>query len=523
MNTSTDRESDEARAGESVSRNDRSESARAADIAFKALKERPELSIRMQIYVTFIFSFFLIFGIAIAHFISSRELEKKVRFLEIANDYLFVIEEVRRLEKNFFLYGTDLEEALENVYRAEHILIDNMNELEDVVGATTLNETLMHLRTYEQLLRNLSINRGDSEDSEYQKTVNELAVEVRRHGREIVLSAQEIMRKEEWELNEMIDTSRLVYILSIFFVFLFIAFNTYFLGRRILRPINRFLRYTERIASGDLTPIMPARRYRDEFSQLAIAINHMIEELDRRQTILIESHKLRAVGTLTAGIAHELNNPINNITLTAHMMLEDFASVSDEEKQDMIGDIIQEADRSQRIVRNLLDFARESESMMESLQVKDVVVESIRLVANQFNVKGVRVERNIAPNLSRIYGDKQQLIQVLINLLMNALDVTGKNEEVRVEVQPSDDPNFIEIRVIDFGPGIPEHLHSSIFDPFFTTKGQGRGTGLGLAVSQGIIGKHGGRIGVESQVGKGSTFIVTLPVTSFPADIVSKQ
>ncbi len=512
--------SSEGRPEGALGRNHRLENARAADVAFKALKERPELSIRMQIYGTFIFSFLLIFGIALAHFISSRKLEKKVRFLEIANDYLFVIEEIRRLEKNFFLYGTDLDEALENVYRAERILVDNMNEWEDVVGRSSLNETLMHVRTYGTLIRELSLRGSGGRGAESRGDLDELAAEVREHGRKIVLSAQEIMREEERDLNELIDTSRLVYILSIFFVFLFIAFNTYFLGRRILRPINRFLRYTERIASGDLTPIMPVRRYRDEFSQLAIAINHMIEELDRRHTILVESHKLRAVGTLTAGIAHELNNPINNITLTAHMMLEDYGTAPDEEKKEMIGDIIREASRSQRIVRNLLDFARESESRMESLQVQEVVDESIRLVANQFNVKGVRIEMETTPNLSRIYGDKQQLIQVLINLLMNALDVTGKNGVVKVTVRPSEDPNFVEIRVTDFGPGIPEHLHSSIFDPFFTTKKQGRGTGLGLAVSQGIVGKHGGRISVVSEVGEGSTFIVTLPVTSFPAEII---
>lgn len=494
------------------------DTAEAAELAFKALKERPKLSIRMQIYFSFLFSFIIIFGIAIAHLINIYEMEKKIRFLEISNYYLFEIQQARRFEKNFFLYGTNLADALENVNVAGGILLENVDDLERVLGKNAFNEILIHLEEYDRLLQNLSGIEGNVSSLENRERLRAAEVEVRRHGQEIISSAQNLMQKEKKELDEMILTSRKIHILTFLFLFLFVGFITYFLGKRILNPINRFLTYTQRIGQGDFTPIMPARRYRDEFSQLAIAINQMIKELDHRQNILIESHKLRAIGTLTAGVAHELNNPINNITLTAHMLLEDYERLADDEKKEMVSDVIQEANRSQKIVRNLLDFARESESRMEPLDVSDVVDETLRLVKNQITLKGVVVDLKAMPNLPRIYGDKQQLCQVLLNLIINALDVTERNGKIQLLVVPSDDPKFIEVKVTDFGPGIPDHILPSIFDPFFTTKGKGAGTGLGLSVSQGLIAKHGGHIDVRTKVGHGTTFTVSMPITSFPAD-----
>ncbi len=149
------------------------------------------------------------------------------------------------------------------------------------------------------------------------------------------------------------------------------------------------MEYLERIARGDYSPILPRRRYRDEFSALAIATNHMVEELGQRESVLLESHKLRAVGTLTAGVANELNNPINNITLTSHLLLEDYASLPDAERHEMINDIIHEGERAKKIVGSLLDFTRQSESKVEPLDLAEVVKKTLALSQNQLHLKGV--------------------------------------------------------------------------------------------------------------------------------------
>ena len=247
----------------------------------------------------------------------------------------------------------------------------------------------------------------------------------------------------------------------------------------------------------------------------------MIAELENREAVLLQSHKMRAVGTLTAGVAHELNNPLNNITLTAHMLLEDYEELDEDEKKDMIRDMVKESDRSKKIISNLLDFARESSSELEPLALEELLQDTIALASNQIKLSGIRIEFQSAGNLSRIHGDGQQLQQVFLNLILNAIDASPKGSKIEVLVLPADDPTYVAVKVIDSGSGIPEHILPSIFDPFFTTKAKGSGTGLGLSVSQGIVTKHGGRIRASSQEGKGATFTVTLPITTIPALIES--
>ena len=486
----------------------------------KALQERPSLSIKMQIYISFFFAMIIIFGIGSAHVISIYKLEKKIKFLEIADNYLFELQQARRFEKNYFLHGANLKNALKNLAPAKKIFLDNADRWEDMVGKETVHIILFHLLEYEQALKKLSQLKNNG-DEPTPKSAKISETEISQHGHKLLSLAVNLQKREKNNLDRMLLTSRKVHVLTLIILFVYIGFIIYFLGLRILKPINRFLRYTRRIADGDFTPITPARRYRDEFSQLAIAINHMIRELDQRQNSLIESHKLRAIGTLTAGVAHELNNPLNNITITSYMLLEDFDELDNDEKKEMVRDVIQETDRAQGIVSGLLDFARESKSKVQALDIGEVLEETLHLARNQLTVKGVNVDFQIAPNLPNIYADKQQLTQVFLNLIINALDVSKKNQVIivqAVQAVQTEDPKFIDIKVTDHGSGIPEHILNSIFDPFFTTKGKRGGTGLGLSVSKGIISKFGGHMSVSTQSGKGSTFTVSLPVTSIPAD-----
>jgi len=297
-----------------------------------------------------------------------------------------------------------------------------------------------------------------------------------------------------------------------------VVFGVYF-ARNLLRTMGRFMRYVERIGQGDYSPITPTRKYQDEFSQLARAFNQMIRELDRREHILVESHKLRAIGTLVAGVAHELNNPLNNVMLTAAVLDEDFRTLSDEERIDLVQDIIRETERAQKIVRNLLDFARESETSIKPLQVVDILRDSIRLVANQMKLAKVKLETNFPDDMPMVHGDEQMLKQVFVNLLLNALDVLPPQGTISVSVERAPEDGYVAVDVTDNGPGISEHVLRRIFDPFFTTKTRGKGTGLGLSVSQGIARRLGGSIHVTSKIGAGTTFTVLLPTTAIPASV----
>ena len=248
-----------------------------------------------------------------------------------------------------------------------------------------------------------------------------------------------------------------------------------------------------------------------------MAINYMMHELIRRQQLLVHTHKLKAVGTLTAGVAHELNNPINNIMLTAADLQERYEELPDAERLEMVRDLVRESDRARDIVRNLLDFARESEVELTPLDVEAIVTETLQLASNQVKLAGVRVRGEVEENLPSIYGDRHQLTQVFLNLVLNALDAMSGGGVLTITAEASEDGNFVDLAFADTGVGIPEKYLDSIFDPFFSSKKNAKGTGLGLSVSLGIVKQHGGDIRVVSEVGVGTTFTVSLPTARVPA------
>jgi two-component system NtrC family sensor kinase len=487
----------------------------AVNKARQALLSRRRFSLRLQIYMGFFLVFLIAAAIGTALLVTMYDVEKKLIFLEIVNDYVIEIQQARRFEKNFFLYGTNLGDALENVYAAKNILERNANELIKIQGKDTQDTILTNINRYENTLERLaSLEEEKGKTSDYPIQKKEIELDLRKQGQKMISYAQDMMSNERDSVSQVILKARSIHIYSFICLLIFMILNAYLLGSRILGHIRRFADHSMRIAMGDFTPIMPSRRFRNEFTDLALAINHMMQELESRETVLIQSHKMRAVGTLTAGVAHELNNPLNNITLTAHMLLEDFDNLSEEERKEMVGDVVNEAGRAKDIIRNLLDFARESSSQMESLDLEKLIKDTIHLASNQIKRTHIKIQFQTVGHLSRIHGDSQQLRQVFLNLILNAIDASQNEGEIQILLLPADEPGYIAVKVIDFGSGIPNYILGSIFDPFFTTKGKGKGTGLGLSVSQGIIAKHGGRIQVNSEEGKGTTFTVILPVTT---------
>ncbi len=339
----------------------------------------------------------------------------------------------------------------------------------------------------------------------------------------MVSVAEELVAKERKSVNSMLIVSQRIPMVFLLLLTLLIAYFAVIIARHVLAPLNRLMQASARIGDGDLTPITPAKGYRDEFSELAIAMNHMLLQLVRRQELLVQAHKLQAVGTLTAGVAHELNNPLNNIILTAAMLSDGYDKLPKSERLDMVNDIMQESDRAQKIVRNLLDFARESGKESEQHEIQDIIEDTLRLASNQIRLASVKVKGELASNLPPIFGDRQQLEQVFLNIVLNALDAMPDGGTLSISCDNVHGQDFVSVEFADDGPGIPEEKISDIFTPFYTTKPGAKGTGLGLHVSVGIIKQHGGDIKVESQVGKGATFTILLPVAKVPADIPDGQ
>jgi len=489
----------------------------AIDSARDALLNRKRFSVRNQIYIAYALVF--VFAVIIAGVLISNiyRIQERMEFLEIVNEFSAEIQQARRYEKNFFLYRTNLDDALENINLARSIFLENGEQFASLIGPIQHQIFLQELEAYADLLEQLKaveLNEADrlADPAFMAKIENDL----RQEGKNLVSTAQGLMRNERTALTKNLNRKKDIHIFSLVFLLFFLVINAYLLFSRIFSTLTRFTIYAQRIAAGDFTPVTPFRRFRDEFTELSLAINEMIKEIANREAALIQTHKMRAVGTLTAGVAHELNNPMNNIMLTVHMMMEDYATLSDDERLDMLKDVADETSRAKNIVSNLLDFARESASTIKTLDLEKLLKDTIHLAENQVRMSGIKIELQVTENLPPIHGDGQKLQQVFLNLILNAVDASSKGSKIQVIALPYDKSDHIAIKVIDYGQGIPNHILPSIFDPFFTTKAKGKGTGLGLSVSQGIVAKHGGKILVSSDEGSGSIFTVVLPVTTFP-------
>jgi two-component system NtrC family sensor kinase len=477
-----------------------------AQRAQQALLERPELSIRTRITVVFVVLFILCSGsTAGAVFFLSR-FQEKITFLETVGAYSFDIDEARRNEKNFFLYGTGLPEALASANLARSRVARSADQMRAVEGDAGFSAMRAGLDRYVGLLESL-VAADAARDSVRER---ELEVNLRTEGASLITDAQEMIDRERVAVSSLLHTSQVAAMGFLAFMLLVMVLFGGFVIRAVLRPLDRFMDYVSRIAAGNYEPIRPARRYRDEFTRLAFAFNRMLGEILTRQEQLVQSGKMAAVGTLTSGIAHELNNPLNNIGLTAEALLEDFESYSDEDRRRMLDQIYTQVERASATVRNLLDFTRKDRSAFTTFPVWDSVRSAVRLVSNEAVLARVTWNLDLDGASPPIRGNPHDLQQVFVNLFLNAIQAMPDGGEIGVSVRAEGD-GFVRADVSDTGVGIePEHVEE-IFDPFFTTKEPGEGTGLGLSVSHSIIEKHGGRIAVESERGKGTTFSVYLP------------
>jgi two-component system NtrC family sensor kinase len=267
-----------------------------------------------------------------------------------------------------------------------------------------------------------------------------------------------------------------------------------------------------------------------ENAQLYKDLQDRMEELKRTQAQLIQSARLAAIGELAAGVAHEINNPLTGIMGFTRLLLQE---VDDDApiKEDL-QIIDREAARTKDIVRGLLDFASQRETRLEPADVNEIVRSTVTLVRHQAKGARVTIKESYDENLPLVSLDAEQIKQVFLNIITNAIQAMPKGGELKVVTAywpQARSPELVEARspalakgidgadcvVVEFhdsGTGISVENLPRIFDPFFTTKTVDQGTGLGLSISHGIVERHGGRIEVKSEVGQGSTFTVMLPV-----------
>lgn len=287
------------------------------------------------------------------------------------------------------------------------------------------------------------------------------------------------------------------------------------MGRRLTRPLLKLQKQMAVVSTGEYGVAVavdgPAeiRAVGQAFNNMSQELVRRADEIQRTHSQLVQSEKLSAVGELAASVAHEVKNPMVGIVGFSQLGLEskDLAELHEYFKL-----IEQDAFRANKILQSLLEFSRPPELELELLGVNEVVNGSLQLCRHQLQMQGVKVEAALAEELPPIKGNSNQLRQVLLNLMLNAGQAMENSPTKQLKVTTTAGENgSVEIRVADSGPGIPKDVRGQLFKPFFTTKRRGQGTGLGLSVSRSIIEGHRGNIRLDSEPGKGATFVIRIP------------
>ncbi|HBR22741.1 MAG TPA: two-component sensor histidine kinase [Nitrospiraceae bacterium] len=468
------------------------------------------MKIERKIILYNIFNVALILLIGFFAFQNLNLMLTKLKFVEIADDMNTAFLEMRLSEKNYFLYNdrTALDEIKEKIDQTTASIEQVKADIVKAIGETDINTLKSHLNRYSALIGEVRQN-GNNRDVQ-------MGLRLRDAGKKLREFSESMTKLERKRVNEIIEVSKKILFSSFWVVLAFAIAVSHFISQRILKSLRKIETLAASITEGKFATIQGIRS-KDEFDSVISAINTMSEELRNREEQIIQSKKLASLGILTAGVAHELTNPINNISMIAQAYEELYDKLSRKERVEFMNKVEGETERMRSIVKNLLDFSRPKKADMKEADINVVMQKAFKLVQNMLEVSNVDAKLNLMDGLNHVFIDEDQIKQVLVNLITNAVQAMHGGGRLFISTRTGKNKDSVEITVRDTGKGIPPEFLPHVFDPFFTTKGEG-GTGLGLSVSYGIIKNHKGDIRVESWIGEGTTFTIELPVYTEAGD-----
>ena len=522
------------------------------------------MSLKKKIALSFFISAFIIALLSAFVYINFVELRKEVRYLEITDTIGRKSLQLRRHEKNFLLYPAKADEES----TAVHAYID---ELKDILARnphideadqlalrgsiaeyerrfTIIEESSKRLtdlfeKTKASSPRNekfLSLVEATflerpAQSAEFLEQVfllphrHELVTALRlldtdlfalrKTGEDIAVTARDLDKIAREKAETVIRVSQIA-ILIFFPVFFLVGIGMlFFISTNVVRRLMLLIGLVEKTGTGSYPHLaVPDGKgnAHDEVGVLIDKFNHMEDqlalreaELEHKNAELMQTKKLAAIGTLASGVAHELNNPLNNIYLSAQMLAREAGEGCTPEVKEAVGDIVGQTERVKRIVSDLLEFARGREPQLREADLRGLIADVFRRLGGMRDTAKVRFSLEGAAGPVLVSVDQGQMEQVFNNLFANAMDAMGGQGGLAVTLQST--PESVRITITDTGPGIPPESADKIFEPFYTTKD--KGTGLGLAIVYNIVKKHGGDITVASEEGKGTAFTITLPLS----------
>lgn len=483
-------------------------------------------SLRGKILTTYGFSKGVLLVFAAVVFADLYYLRTQIEAGEAVGAFREAAQEMRREEKNLFLYREieSLDHLLAQVDAAEIVLKAGQQTFAKIASGDDLRRLQTLLPQYRTQMEAYPLLSAQARAAAQQT--------IRASGQALSALAETFSRRERTVLADAVRTSSHT-LLGVFVAVLLLGVaGALFLVRQVVRPLRTMEMQLNTLAEGRLRQLTPPSQDQ-EFQSFVQAINAMLERLRVQQSQLRHHEKAAALGVLVSGVAHELNNPLSNISTSAQLLLEDCAECASDDgkmKRQWLAQIDGETERARRIVRRLLDSVRQPKLHLQPHAVGELIQASLALVNRQLPA-GVQVCVGATPDCA-VQADRERLHQLFINLIKNAADAgatqidisaaqthwadsqAGRSEHLVGETDAlASAASILQIQIADNGPGIaPENL-ARIFDPFFTTHSAGDGTGLGLYLVEEIVSEHHGCIAVENRAGGGACFVVWLPLT----------
>lgn len=472
-------------------------------------------SIRGKITFGYLILAFGVGGFALFASADLRFLERRVQEGVAIAAFQETAQEMRRHEKNYFLYRAR-GEAGEDLAAARSAAVELAAGLEGAaLSAAASGDELAALR------RTLGDYRRLLDQPEPPE------IELRVAGHALSQQSERLSERERASLVATARQSRHLLFWSVGALLLLGLAGGQVMYRIVGRPLRQLEEQLEPLAQGRFHAFAMVSDDR-EIVSFTQALNRMLEELDLRRRQVLQSEKLASLGTLASGVAHELNNPLGNISGAAQILLEEIAALPPDRRDDLrgwLGQIDSETERARHIVRTLLDYSRRPAEAAGPVPLREALERSLLLLGPRLP-EADSVRHDLPPDL-RLKADPRRLQQLFINLIQNALDAGARHVEIQagpatavrwpppgaalVLGDPARETRAALIQIRDDGPGIPPERISQIFDPFYTTRAPGEGTGLGLTIVGEIVRDLGGAIAVASPPGMGGCFTLWLP------------
>ncbi|MGE4553994.1 MAG: sensor histidine kinase [Desulfovibrionaceae bacterium] len=479
----------------------------------------PRFSLRRKIFASLLLFIAAILAVGILSFNDLATIDRKLVVLSGTHSLSDLILETRRFEKNFLLYhqAGDLEECRRFLGQARQMAGNIAPELQGLKVRAEMERLTSAIAAYDGAL-----HRMDASAPGGAVPPPDLVAELRLQGKAMLDLIQDIVRFERGQVQGILATLKWQLVASIAVVLILGPMAVFIMFGNLLSILGSIRRTTERIAQGRFERLPESAD--QELKLVMEGFNRMVVELETRQEQLVQARKLSSIGTLAAGIAHQLNNPLNNISTSCQIAQEEAGG------QELVGrmlrNIEQESLRARDIVKGLLEFSRERDFSPKLTELAPLVERTVKLASSQVPPR-VRVTVAVPADLA-LEVDSQRLQEVLLNLILNAVDaLDGAEGAITVSASAPEPPAgaaarprgergpaMAELVVQDNGPGVPAEIRDRIFDPFYTTKDDsgGSGTGLGLSIAYGIIERHGGHIHIEDAPGGGARFVIRLPL-----------